>query len=132
MLAAVGLDLVYYVRAVDRLGDEAHGNAALNYDDRDVGGGNSLVVDKAVLYEARASIPEDGTFRVVTGSGVDNATPELTALYVDQFVRSFLMPRRPAADAKWVICFGCNLAELGRADVVWDDRRGIALVRLRE
>lgn len=131
VLAAVGFGLVYYVRAIDRLGEQARSNAALNYDDRDVGGGNSLIVDKVVLYEARAYIPEDGTYRVVTGPDVENAT-ELTEPYVDQFVRSFLMPRRPAADARWIICFGCNRAELGRADIVWDDHRGIAIARLRE
>jgi hypothetical protein len=124
------LGLVYGVRAVERLHDDAAENAAENYDDREFGGGNSIVVDKGALYEARARIPEDGTFRVVTGAGVRDAS-ELTETYVDQFARSFLMPRRPAADAPWIICYGCDRAQLGAgAEVVWDNGGGIALVRL--
>ena len=127
---AMTLGLVYGVLAVDRLGDEAAVNAAENYDDREIGGGNSIVVDNRVLYEARARIPEDGTFRVATGPGVVGAT-DLTEQYVDQFARSFLMPRRPAADAEWIICYGCEVADLGDgAEVVWDNGGGIALVRL--
>jgi hypothetical protein len=49
---------------------------------------------------------------------------------VDQFARSFLMPRRPAADAPWIICYGCDRAQLTGAEVVWDNGGGIALVRL--
>ena len=58
---AVVLGVVYLVRAVDRLGDAAAANAAANYDDREFAGGNSLVVDKRALYQARSLIPEDGT-----------------------------------------------------------------------
>ena len=125
---AVVLGVVYGIRAVDRLGDEAEVNAAENYDDREFGGGNSIVVDKSALYEARGQIPEDGTFRVVTGPSVEGAT-ELTEPYVDQFARSFLMPRRPSPDAPWVLCYGCDLSEL-EGEVVWDNGGGIALVRV--
>ena len=40
---AVVLGVVYGIRAVDRLGDGAEVNAAENYDDREFGGGNSIV-----------------------------------------------------------------------------------------
>ena len=126
---AVVLGVVYGVRAIDRLGDEAAANATENYDDREIGGGNSIVVDNRVLYEARARIPEDGTYRVLTGPGVVGAT-ELTEEYVDQFARSFLMPRRPSADSEWIICYGCNRASLGQAEVVVDNGGGIALLRV--
>ena len=46
---AVVLGLVYLVKALDVLGDEAGVNATQNYDDREFGGGNSLVVDKRAL-----------------------------------------------------------------------------------
>lgn len=120
---------VYLWHAVGRLGDDAGRNANLNIDDREFAGGNSLVVDKRALYEARAQIPENGTYRVVAGPGVEGAT-ELTEPYIDQFARSFLMPRRPAPDASWILCYGCDVSELGTGvEVVWDNGAGIALAK---
>ena len=58
---AVVLGVVYLVRAVDELGEQASVNAAANYDDREFAGGNSLVADKRALYEARALIPPEGS-----------------------------------------------------------------------
>ncbi len=129
---AIGLGIVYLVRAVDRLGETASANAALNYDDREFAGGNSLVVDKQALYQARALIPEDGRYRVVTGPGVDGAT-ELTEPYIDQFARYFLMPRRPSPDAEWILCYGCDPSSLERpVEVVWDNEGGISILRVAE
>src|ERR671910_450628 len=116
------------VRAVDELGEQASTNAAANYDDREYGGGNSLVVDKRALYEARALIPPDGSYRVVPGLNVEGAT-ELTEPYIDQFARYFLMPRRPSNDADWIICYGCDPAVIERpAEVVWDGGGGVFIL----
>lgn len=132
LVVAVVFGVVYFVRAVDRLGDDAGRNAALNFDDREFAGGNSLVVDKRALYEARALIPEDGTYRIVSGPRVEGAT-ELTEPYIDQFARYFLMPRRPAADARWILCYGCDVSELGgRFQIVWQNGAGIALGTIDE
>ena len=122
VIAAFGL--VYLLRAVDRLDDTASTNASMNFDDREFGGGNSLVVDKGALYEARALIPKDETYRIVAGPGVKGAT-ELTQPYIDQFARYFLMPLRPASDARWILCYGCSRSELGdRFKVVWRNGEG--------
>ena len=104
--------LVYFVKAVDRLGDTARTNAAQNFDDREFAGGNAVVVVNRPLYEARALIREDETYRVIAGPGVDGAT-ELTAPFIDHYARYFLMPRRPSPDARWIICYGCDRSELG-------------------
>lgn len=126
----VAFGLVYLVRAVDRLGDDASRNASYNYDDREFAGGNAIVTDKRALYEARASIPEDETYRVVVGPGLVGGT-DLTRDYVDQYARYFLMPRLPAEDARWILCFGCDLGELGTGfEVLWRDETGAALGRL--
>jgi hypothetical protein len=102
----------------------------VNYDDREFGGGNSLVVDKRALYEARALIPPEGRYRVVPGPNVDGAT-ELTEPYIDQFARSFLMPRRPSPDAEWILCYGCDPAQLEvPTEVVWDGGGGISIHRM--
>jgi len=127
---ALGYGLVYFVKAVDRLGDTARTNAAQNFDDREFAGGNALVVGNRPLYEARALIPEDETYRVVTGPAVQGAT-ELTASFIDHYARYFLMPRRPAPDARWVICYGCDPASLGDGfEILLEDEAGILVGRL--
>jgi hypothetical protein len=116
------LGLVYFVRAVDRLDGDASQNAAANYDDREFGAGNALGVDKEALYEARAWIPDNEAYRVVTGS-----SPGEIAAYA----RYFLMPRRPDSDARWVLCYGCDLSRFGEEfHIVWQNDAGIALGRL--
>lgn len=127
---ALGYGLVYFVKAVDRLGDTARTNAAQNFDDREFAGGNALVVANRPLYEARALIPEDETYRVVTGPAVQGAT-QLTASFIDHYARYFLMPRRPAPDARWVICYGCDPASLGDGfEILLEDEAGIIVGRL--
>jgi len=127
---ALGIGLVYFVKAMDRLGDTARTNAAQNYDDREFAGGNAVVVANRPLYEARALIPEDEAYRVIAGPGVDGAT-ELTAPFIDHYARYFLMPRRPSPDARWVICYGCDRSELGDGfEVFLEDEAGIFVGRL--
>jgi hypothetical protein len=122
LAVTVALGLVYFVRAVDRLGDEASKNAAANYDDRAFGGGNSLGVDKQALTEARGWIPDSASYRLLVPTD---------AADLRNFVRYFLMPRRPDPDASWVLCYGCDLAGLGsRLEVVWKNDAGITVGRL--
>jgi hypothetical protein len=129
IVVIVAFGLVYLVRAVDRLDDTAGTNAAMNFDDREFGGGNSLVVEKRPLYEARTLIPEDGRYRVVAGPGVEGAT-DLTEPYIDQYARYFLMPRRPDPNADWILCYGCDRESLERpVAVVWDNGAGISILR---
>jgi hypothetical protein len=123
---ALAFGLVYFVKAVDRLGVESASNAALNFDDREFAGGNGLVVANA-LYEARGLIPEDEAYRVFLGPHLKGA-PEIT-----EFARYFLMPRRPAAEARWILCYECDPASLDESfEVVWRNDRGILLGRLAE
>jgi hypothetical protein len=130
--ATIAVGAVWFVRAIDGLDAVAEENASANFDDREFGGGNSLVVDKGALYEARALIPEGGTYRIVTGPGVQGAS-ELTEPYIDQFARSFLMPRRPTSGSPWILCYGCDLSELDdRFRIVWTNDAGISLGRLDE
>ncbi|MBA3377232.1 MAG: hypothetical protein H0U00_15705 [Actinobacteria bacterium] len=120
----------YFVKAIDRLGDTARTNAAQNFDDREFAGGNAVVVANRPLYEARALIPEVETYRVVTGPEVEGAT-ELTASFIDHYARYFLMPRRPAPDARWIICYGCDRSALGGGfEVLFEDDAGILVGRL--
>ncbi len=127
---ALATGVVYFVKAVDRLGDTARTNAAQNFDDREFAGGNAVVVGNRALYEARALIREDETYRLVTGPGIVGAT-ELTAPFIDHYARYFLMPRRPSPDARWIICYGCDPASLGGGfEVLLEDEAGILVGRL--
>jgi len=129
---ALVVGLVYFAKAVDTLGDRARTNAAQNFDDREFAGGNALVVANRPLYEARALIPEDETYRVVTGPDVEGAT-ELTASFIDHYARYFLMPRRPSPDARWIICYGCDPSSLGASfEVLLEDEAGILVGRLAQ
>lgn len=126
--AAVAL-LVGSVGSIARiveLGDRAEANGARDWAEREFGGGNSLGADKEALYTARALIPPDAGYRLVVGDPIPDAT-ELTALGLPDFTRHFLLPRRPAADAEWVICYGCDPAQLGGYELVWDGGDGVSV-----
>ena len=77
-----------------------------------------------VLNEARGWIPENGSYRLLVG-------PSSTDIDFRNYARYFLMPRRPAPDARWVLCYECDLSRLGsELDVVWKDNEGVLLGRL--
>jgi len=119
----VALGLVYFVKAVDRLSGDASRNAAVSFDDRAFGGGNALGVDKEALNQARGRIPVDGEYRLLV---------EPDAADLRNYVRYFLVPRRPDPNASWVLCYGCDPARLGDGlHVVWKNDAGIILGRLR-
>jgi hypothetical protein len=112
------------------LHDAAARNSDLSYADREFAGGNGLVIDQEALYQARALIPPDGSFRVETGDALRNAT-ELTIPYIEGFATYFLMPRHRDDDARWLLCYGCDLSRYGdRARIVWQNDGGISIVRL--
>ena len=130
LLLVTGLALVYLWKAASSLDKVADANSALSYSDREVAGGNGIVVDQAAVYNARALIPIGSTYRVLTGSDVRGAT-SLTAIFVDGWFRYFLMPRRTSPGARWVICYGCDTSALeGRYHVWWQDTAGISIGQL--
>jgi hypothetical protein len=126
--ACVGL--LYYVKAVSQLGDIASSNSSLGFADREIAGGNSILVDQRAAYEARGLIPEEGAYRVVVGPNLRERT-ELTETYVSGWFMYFLMPRRPRDTARWVICYGCDTSTLGGSYAVrWHDDKGISIGRV--
>jgi hypothetical protein len=130
LVAAAAIAVVaVYPRVLDQLGDDASRNSALSYSDREIAGGNGLVADQEAVYAARGLIPENETYKVVVGDhyagGID-----LTRTYVDSYYRYFLLPRRPAEDASWIVCYGCDLSSYGDAKVWWHDGEGISIVQL--
>jgi hypothetical protein len=135
VILCVGLSIVfsavYFPRALSDFDDTASNNASLSFSDREVAGGNGIVTDQEAVYQARAIIPRNAKYRVVTGSALKNPTP-LTLAFVETWYRYFLMPRRTAADAHWIICYGCEVSKLGGSyAILWQDDDGISIGRLQ-
>ncbi len=127
MVAAV----VLYPQAFADANRTARANAALDLLDREVAGGNSVLPDQAIAIEARGRIPADGSFTVDVGQG-PAGWPELaTPDAITTFLRSFLLPRREASDAAWVLCLACDPAAHGDAATVWEDEEGLSILRRR-
>ena len=130
LVAAVSA-LYSYPGLLRKLGRDASRASALSFSDREVAGGNGLVVEQNAVYAARGLIPEGDSYHVAVSPDYEGESP-LTARYVDSFYRYFLMPRRPAEDAPWVICYGCDLGEYGGdAQVVWRGDDEISILRVR-
>jgi hypothetical protein len=125
------LAVVYFAKGVSQLGDTATANSKLSYADREIAGGNGIVVDQNAAYEARAIIPPADRYRVATGTGMRDPTP-LTLPFVGWWFQYFLMPRRPGPGARWIICYGCDTSKLGGSYVArWSDHSGISIGRVR-
>ncbi len=124
----LGALAVRYPEALREAGGRADANAALGYADREIGGGNSVVVEQQMMYEARARIPPDGTFDVVVGEPREEWS-ELTAVGITPFAVSFLMPRRREPGAGWVLCYGCDRTAFPGFVAEWEGEGDLALLR---
>lgn len=124
----VGALLVRYPAALREAGQRADANAALSYADREIGGGNSVVVEQQLMYEARARIPADATFDVAVGEPREEWS-ELTAVGITPFAVSFLMPRRREPGAGWVLCYGCDRTAFPGFVAEWEGEGDLALLR---
>ncbi len=123
--------VVSYPGVFQELDREASKNGSLSFADREIAGGNGLVADQTAVYAARGLIPMSETFHVVVNPLYDGGS-DLTVQHVESYYRYFLMPRRPAEDAQWIICYECDLGQYdGRAEVVWEGTEGIAIARMR-
>jgi hypothetical protein len=120
---------IVYPQVLRELGRDASENSAQSYADREIAGGNGIVVDQEAVYAARALIPEDARYHVTVGDDYVGST--LTRDHVASYFRYFLMPRRPAETAGWVVCYGCDRSEYGdRADVLWTDGGDLSIVKV--
>lgn len=109
------------------LGRVADANASLSYADRDVAAGNGIFPEQVALYQLAGRIPRDATYRVSVGDRQDGWT-DLTQSAAEPFLHYWLLPRRPAPDADWIICIGCNAADYPTAVEEWSGEAGIRLL----
>ncbi|HXG76902.1 MAG TPA: hypothetical protein VNJ53_10060 [Gaiellaceae bacterium] len=91
-----------------------------------------LVGDPRVIEDARLWMPEEATYRVVTGPNVRLRKPATLESAI-ALVRFHLMPRRlVAGPAGWVLCYGCRRSLLGdRFQVLSDGGNGVVFGRMR-
>ena len=128
--AATVAVVVRYPQVLRDSGRDADRNSALSFSDREIAGGNGLVADQLAVYAARALIPVDATYHDAVGPDYQGGN-DLTRDNVAGYYRYFLLPRRPAEVAPWVICYGCDTRVYGSgAKVVWQDDEGLSIVTL--
>lgn len=119
---------VRYPDAFRAANQTARANVALDLLDRKVGGGNSVIPDQELLFEALGRIPAQETFVVAVGEPREGWT-DLTATYAETFLRYFLLPRRIDATARWILCLACDRTAFPGARAVWTGENGIAILR---
>jgi hypothetical protein len=109
--------------------EAARANAALDYVDREIGAGNSVLPDQVIAIEARGLIPPDGTFTVAVGERQEGWSELAVPHVIDPYMRYFLLPRRQSPDAPWVLCFACDRSAFPGAEVAWEDEEGLSILR---
>jgi hypothetical protein len=124
-----GAVVVLYPDAFEDANDAARANAALDWVDRQVGGGNSVLPDQGIAIEARGRIPVDKGFVVDVGEPQEGWSELATPDAITTFMRSFLLPRRETGDAPWILCFACDRAAHPGAEPVWEGEEGLSILR---
>ena len=115
--------------------DDFAGRAGANRDQTSVqrllSGAIATDMSRGFVLAARDLVPAGATFAVETGDKVEVSTP--VSLYAVLGYSQFqLLPRRlaPAAEAQWLLCYGCDQAAYAsRFEVVWDAEPGLAIMK---
>lgn len=128
----VGAVVVLWPEAFADANRAARANAALDYVDRQMGGGNSVLPDPAIVVEAQGRIPADETFLVAVGDPQEGWSELSTPDAIATFMRSVLLPRRESGDAPWILCFACDRGAYPGAEPVWEDEEGLSILRRGE
>ena len=129
LVVTVGAVVVLWPDAFADANRTARANAALDYVDRQIAGGNSVLPDPAIVIEAQGRIAPDETFLVAVGDPQEGWSELSTPDAIATFMRSILLPRREAADAPWILCFGCDRGAYPGAEPVWEDEEGLSILR---
>ena len=121
--------VVRYPQAFTTPTESARANAALDIFDREVGGGNSVFPDQALLVRGARLIPADGTFAVRCGPPQDGWT-DLTVPFAETLLRYFLLPRTYAIRTPAGSSASAAIAAHTRArQSVWEGDDGLAILK---
>ena len=108
----------------------ARANARLDWVDRELGGGNSVLPAQGIAVEARGWIPERGTFAVAVGEPRPGWSELAIPASLENYMRYYLLPRKIDPDAPWILCFACDRSAYPGARAVWEDpEQGLAILR---
>ena len=119
-----------YPQSFAHANDAARANARLDWVDRLVGGGNSVIPTQSVATEALGRIPPEGSFAVAVGPALPGWSSLALPATLESYMRYILLPRRLRADAPWVVCFACDRAAFPGAEAVWEDAEsGVSILR---
>ncbi len=119
-----------YPQAFAEANRTARADARLDYVDRELGGGNSVLPAQAIAIEARGRIPAQGTFTVAVGPPREGWSELAIPDTIENYMRYFLLPRRTSDDAPWILCFACDRSAYPDAQPVWEDpQEGLAILR---
>jgi hypothetical protein len=137
VLFCVGVLLValgwLYPQAFADANRAARANARLDWVDRELGGGNSVLPAQAIAIEARGRIPANGTFTVAVGEPRPGWSELAIPDTLENYMRYFLLPRKTSDDAPWILCFACDRGAYPDAEVVWEDpQEGLSILRRRQ
>ena len=132
LAVTVGAVVVLWPDAFADANRTSRANAALDYIDRQIAGGNSVLPDQAVVIEAQGRIPPDETFLVAVGERQEGWSELATPDAIATFMRSILLPRRESGDAPWILCFACDRSAYPGAEPVWEDEEGLSILRRGE
>jgi hypothetical protein len=125
---AAALLVVHVPRVVTSFDEQVTADAYItNFQTRLTTTGDALGIPNALQVEAVALIPKDSTYvlaipgnaQVAGSDGISSLTYET----VGPFLRYLLLPAQPgvAAEAGYVICYGCDMARWSRhAHWLWD------------
>lgn len=130
--AALLVTLLQYGSTFSRFERDANRDASLPRWQRELTAAYSIDISRDFLLAARRFVPEHATFAVVTGSNIEVSMPE-TLLGVNAYAQFYLFPRRRTqlSQARWLLCFGCRLRQVGvRTHVLWREESGIAIARI--
>ena len=126
ILIALGMR---YPDAFRGLNATARANASLDWVDRQLGGGNSVLPSQSIAIEARGLIPESETFAVSVGEPREGWTELTVQPVVETYMRYWLLPRRLRPDASWILCFGCDRSAYADAKPVWEGEDELSILR---
>jgi hypothetical protein len=132
VLACVGIAVVAsayrYPATFSELNRTARANASQSFTDREIAGGNAVLPDQELMYQARARIPESDAYEVAVGEPVEGWS-DLTVDHASGYATYFLLPRRPSAGAPWVICLTCDRGRYP-GSVVWErSEEAVSIIR---
>jgi hypothetical protein len=109
----------------------ARANASLDWVDRQLGAGNSVLPSQSIAVEAMGRIPESDAFTVAVGERRPGWSELAVPYVIDAYMRYFLLPRRARPDAPWILCFACDRADHAGAEPVWEGEDELSILRRR-